>query len=360
MKPFQSGPINITLRSIFLNLFTIFFIILVHVSLSNLIGSSSTYFIETPNSPLLIGISLMIFGFFSTLTGPCRSFIAGFLGELLYQIGYFETIHVEWCLLMGTFGFICGLNIYKPLKYLKIKNIAFTLLVFFLASLGGALVLLLFKFFSLESGGTIESAFSNPVWYFFLHGFLSTALLSLPLLIIYDFFLSRKERIIYNELLTHHLSFQSDHAFYLQFGRTYIFFCSRCSGVIIGGLFSIFLTTLLENGFNIMINPDFAVLVCMILPIPGMIDWGTQRLLYRTSNTKIRLLTGFILGIALHFMSFTSKHALFMLFLLIFYFSLLGVLIYIGHKKELKQSKEKEEKENLNSTSSFDKNLMEL
>ncbi|MHA1805172.1 MAG: DUF2085 domain-containing protein [Promethearchaeota archaeon] len=359
MRHVQSKSNDVSPRAIFLNLFTISFIIMVYVSLSNLFGSSSTYFIETPNAPLLFGISLMIFAFFSNLAGPYRSLIAGVLGELLYQFAYLNVIHVEWCILMGIFGFICGLNEYKPLKYLKLKNIVVMILVFFLASLGGALILFLFNLFLPEGGSSPGSSIFDSTGYFILHGFISTVLVSLPLLIVYDFFLSRKERIIYNELLTHHLPSQSDHAFYLQFGRTYIFFCSRCSGVIIGGLFSIFITTLLENGFNIMMSPDFAVLVCMLLPIPGMIDWGTQRLLYRTSNTRLRLLTGFILGIALHFMSFTAKYALFMLFLLIFYFSLLGILIYFGHKRELKLSQEKEDKEGLNNSPSFDKNLMD-
>ena len=152
--------------------------------------------------------------------------------------------------------------------------------------------------------------------------------------------LASKERNIYNELLTHHPISASDHTFFLEFGRTRFFFCSRCSGVIIGGLISMFATYLYERITNQVLNAEIAFLLCVLLPIPGLIDWGTQRLSFRKSNTRYRLFTGFILGNALHFMSFTTKYGLEMLFLVVFYFSIFGLMMYMGHRKEMKKFKE--------------------
>ncbi len=314
--------------------------IMVYVSLSNFFGSPSKLYLTNSEPSFLIGISLILYTFFSVLAGPYKSFLAGFFAELLYQLTSFKAIYIEWCLFIGIFGLACGFFNYKPLKILKFKSIFLLIGFFFIASLVGVFILFFFQVFLYKSMAFSAIELGGLIINFILDGFFVSTLISIPLLILYDYILSNKERVIYQEILTHHLPTQSDHAFYLQFGRTYIFFCSRCSGVIIGGLISIFTTTYLADGFNIKITSEIAIFLCIILPIPGMLDWGTQRLLYRKSNTKIRLLTGFILGIALHMMSFTSKYALFMLFLLILYFGALGILMYVGHKKEMKELEE--------------------
>ena len=333
-------PRNDLLRTIFINFFIIAFIIMVYVSISNLLGSSSIFLIRdfTPN--ISIGITLIVFAFFSNIAGSYRSFIGGFLGELLFQLYSIQEFYLEWCILIGILGLMCGLYKYKPLKYLNSKNVLYLVITFLISSVVCSLFIIPFAIFFNQDYPSDVLFFSSIVWIFFLHVFISTTIFSTPLLILYDYIFSKKERVIYNEILTHHLPSESDHAFYLTFGRTYIFFCSRCSGVIIGGGISIFITSFLQAAFNLRISPEFAVFCCAVLPIPGMSDWGTQRLLFRKSNTEFRLITGFILGIALHLMSFTSKYILIMIFLLVIYFSLLGVLMFIGHRKELKKFKE--------------------
>jgi len=159
----------------------------------------------------------------------------------------------------------------------------------------------------------------------------------IPLLLaLYDRILAKDEKFIYNMLLTHHPVSASDHTFYFKFGRTRIYLCSRCSGVILGGIIALFSTYLIENIFNSGFSPEMAVILCIVLPIPGIIDWGTQRLLLRKSTTTSRLFTGFIIGNALHFISLTEKYYFFILFLIMFYFSIFFLLVYLGHKKELK------------------------
>ncbi|GAH00084.1 unnamed protein product, partial [marine sediment metagenome] len=59
-------------------------------------------------------------------------------------------------------------------------------------------------------------------------------------------------------------------------------------------------------------------------------------------TTETRLFTGFIIGASVHFLSFSMKYYLFMMFLVIFYFSILFILMFFGHRKELKLIEEQE------------------
>ncbi|MFX1385683.1 MAG: DUF2085 domain-containing protein, partial [Promethearchaeota archaeon] len=156
------------------------------------------------------------------------------------------------------------------------------------------------------------------------------------LLFLYDKVLAKEEKHVYQMILTHHPLSASDHTFYLKFGRTKIYFCSRCSGVIIGGLIALFTTYLIYKIYNVEFSAEIAILLCIILPIPGLFDWGTQRLLLRKSTTRSRLFTGFIIGLALHFMSFTYKYYFYTIIILIVYFTIFGLLVFFGHKKEIR------------------------
>ena len=183
---------------------------------------------------------------------------------------------------------------------------------------------------------SLEMLIINYGFKFLVQALLSIVFLVPILLFLYDRIFATKEKHLYYMLLTHHPISASDHTFILTFGRTKIYFCSRCSGVIIGGLIAMFLTHLLEKIYNTEFSGEIALLLCIIFPVPGLIDWGTQRLLLRKSTTKSRLFTGFIIGNALHFMSFTYKYYFFTILLLIIYFTIFGLLVYLGNKKEMK------------------------
>ncbi|KKM16779.1 hypothetical protein LCGC14_1682420, partial [marine sediment metagenome] len=43
-----------------------------------------------------------------------------------------------------------------------------------------------------------------------------------------------------------------------------------------------------------------------------------------------------IIGAALHLMSFTYKYYFYTMLILVIYFSIFGMLVYLGHKKEMK------------------------
>jgi uncharacterized membrane protein len=198
-------------------------------------------------------------------------------------------------------------------------------------------LLVIFQIFLNTEMLSLEDIILNFGIKLLIQSFLSIVFLVPILLFIYDKLLAKKERHLYYLLLTHHPLQASDHTFAFHFGRTHIYFCSRCSGMIIGLIHSIFVVHLIQAIFNSEFNSLIALILIIILPIPGLIDWGTQRLLLRKSSTSSRIFTGFIIGVAMHLMPFTRDYYFISLIIIIIYFSILFILIYIGQKRLLKQ-----------------------
>jgi uncharacterized membrane protein len=324
------------LRTIFLNILISIFIIMSYVYISDPFGSISTVFIENQDFEIEFGVTLLFFTFFSFLAGSYHGFIAGFIGELLYQLAFYHELYIEWCIIIAIFGFLCGIYKYKPLKYQEGMKIYYTFIILIAISFLMTGIIILFYYLFHHNEFNNETIILNFGFNFFIQSLLSVMFIIPLLLALYDRVLAKEEKYIYNMFLTHHPVSASDHTFYFKFGRTQIYLCSRCSGVILGGIIALFSTYLIENIFNSGFSPELAVLLCIVLPIPGIIDWGTQRLLLRKSTTASRLFTGFIIGNALHFMSFTNKYYFFILLLVMFYFTIFFLLVYLGHKKELK------------------------
>ncbi|MFX1316064.1 MAG: DUF2085 domain-containing protein [Promethearchaeota archaeon] len=323
-------------RAFFLNLLISVFIIMTYVYVSDPFGSISTIYVESQEFNIQFGITLLIFTLLSFLAGSYHGFIAGFLGELLYQMAFYHDLYLEWCIIVALLGFLSGIYKYKPLKYQEGMKTYYTFIILIIIStiITGIITLIYFLLYSNEFNS--ETIIQNFGFKFFMQSLISIVFIIPLLLVLYDRLLAKEERFIYNMLLTHHPISASDHTFYFKFGRTRIYLCSRCSGVILGGIIALFLTYLIEHIFDARFSPEIAVLLCIVLPIPGLIDWGSQRLLLRKSTTSSRLFTGFIIGLALHFMSFTDKYYFFILFLVMFYFTIFFLLVYFGHKKELK------------------------
>ena len=116
---------KVTLRKIFVNILVVVFIIMSYIYISESFGSISTPFIMSNEFLLVFGISLLVFTFFSIIAGAIPAFIAGFFGELLFQLAFYARIYLDWCLIVAIFGLIAGVYKYKPLKYQKIENILF-------------------------------------------------------------------------------------------------------------------------------------------------------------------------------------------------------------------------------------------
>jgi len=300
-------------------------------------GSVSSPYIGTVSFSIVFSVSLLILAFFSVLSGPLPAFFAGFLGELVYQISFYHTIYLDWCLIVAIYGSLAGIYKYKPLKYHNIKNIFYSIAILVINSLIATILVVTATMLFHHSSLPLAELFSNFGLKFFFQT-LTSVIVSVPiLLIIFDKIFASKEQHLYYMLLTHHPISASDHTFYFQLGRTKIYFCSRCSGMIIGMIISVFFTHL----FQLIVNPQFsselAFIIIAVFPIPGLIDWGTQKLLLRTSTTESRLFTGFIIGIALHFISFTREYYFLTLVMVTVYFGIFFLFFYFGQKRLLKE-----------------------
>ncbi|MFX1303362.1 MAG: DUF2085 domain-containing protein [Promethearchaeota archaeon] len=335
-EPAQIKEQSNILRIIFLNLFIAAFIIISYVYISEPFGSISSIFIRNQQFSIQFGITLLIFTFFCVLAGPIHGLITGFLGELLFQLAFYNTLYVEWCFIVAILGFLSGIYKYQPLKYDDMTKLYYTYLALTIVSFIIFGLIIGFQFFFYPSQYTIEVIVINYGVKFLLQALISIIFIVPILLLIYDKILAKDEKHLYYMILTHHPLSASDHTFYLKFGRTKIYFCSRCSGVIIGALIALFSTYLIQKIFQVEFSAEVALFLCIILPIPGIIDWGMQRLLLRKSTTESRLFTGFIIGTALHFMQFTYKYYFFTLLILTIYFSIFFLIVFFGHKKEMK------------------------
>jgi len=309
--------------------------------MSEAVGSISTAYIVNGDFSIIFGGTLFLFTFLAILAGPIPSFISGFIGELLYQIAFYRVIYIDWCVVIALYGFISGYYKYRPLKYHEGMKVYYTFLVLIISSFFTIFLITLFHIISNPLITDFENIIISFGFKFLIESLISSIFIVPILLIIYDRLLASEERHLYYLLLTHHPVSASDHTFYFQFGRTKIYLCSRCSGVIIGGLLAMFFTNVYEIIFETVLSAEIALLVIIIFPIPGLIDWGTQRLLLRKSTTKSRLFTGFIIGVALHFLTFTTKYYFITLAIMVLYFGTLFLLIYFGHKKEAKRLRER-------------------
>ena len=337
------------IRTFFLNLLMIFFIVLGYFYISETFGAISSFYIENNTFLIQFSAALLLFSFLVILSGPYVGFISGFVGEFLVQLTIYNTIYLEWCIIVAIFGFLCGYYRYKPLKYKNMKKIYITFISLFLSSLLTT-ILIIFYYSILSSGQMLLSTVLINYGFKFLMQAIISILVIVPILLrVYDKYLATNERQVYIDILTHHPATEEGitHTFYLTFGRTNVYFCSRCSGAILGGLFLLFFAHLFEMLSGSVISAEFAILLCIIAPIPGLTDWGTQRLLFRTSTTEIRLITGFILGMALFSISFTYKYYFLVLFLLIFYLVIFFLLVYLGHKKATRQLNQEWEEVNM-------------
>jgi len=338
IKTHQIEKETSTLRLIFLNLLISFFLISTYFILAENFGSISKTFVVNTEFALEFGITLFVFTFLAILAGPFHAAVAGFIGEYLYQVAYYNELYIYWCATIAIFGLINGIYKYKPLKYHKGTNVYYTFILIIISSFIAMFMIVLLQNLYNTNNLDLETILLNYGFKFLMQA-IASILFFVPFsLVLYDKVLAREERHIYIEILTHHPESESDHTFILTFGRTHVYFCTRCSGFVIGALFSMFITRLVIVIYKIPeVSPELAILFCIIMPIPGLLDWGTQRLGFRKSTSRTRLFTGFVIGIALHYISFTRKYYFVLLFLLILYFSIFFMLMYFGQKREMKK-----------------------
>ena len=325
------------LRYLAVNLLTIIFIIMTYFYISEIFGSISTPYIYANKFEIIFAPSLYIFVLFSILSGPIQAFISGLLGEFIYQLAFYDSLEISWCFLIGFFGLISALYKYKPLKYQKVKPILYSSLILIVTSIIFVVFMIFYQILLYSNIINLNQIFINFGLKLFIECLVSITFLIPLSLFIYDRILASEERVVFNLFLTHHPVEASDHTFAFKFGRTYVYFCSRCSGMMIGLIFSIFFIHVVEKIIHSVFDPSFALLLIIILPIPGLIDWGTQRLLLRSSSTSSRIFTGFIIGVAMNLVPFTEDYKFIAFIIISIYFGILLVLFYIGQKLLLRK-----------------------
>ena len=137
-------------------------------------------------------------------------------------------------------------------------------------------------------------------------------------------------REFYHPIFTHHFIEESNHTFSATLGKVSIFFCTRCAGMLIG----LFLSMYGFATLRIAVPPLFALVVDCFLPMPIFIDWGTQRLGFRQSTTRSRVITGAIVGLGFALVPQASPdYALGSSILLMVYFAIFILLFYVGMRR---------------------------
>jgi uncharacterized membrane protein len=94
-------------------------------------------------------------------------------------------------------------------------------------------------------------------------------------------------------LLSHHTADKIHRCLRLKFGSHQLDLCARCTGSYLGimtGFFSLYL-------FKSALNEVQLVFLICLLASPALLDWFTQKLDLRESTNKIRVATGFLLGL---------------------------------------------------------------
>lgn len=322
---------SINARKIFINIFISLFIIICYSLFSSVLGSISTPFITSDEFFIQFNLPLFIFTFLIILAGPLHGFITGFLSEFIFQVTYYRMVYIDWCLIVGILGLIVG--IYRYRIGIKIYKTAISI---FTSSIITAIIILGVHY--LKNLGSLElgQILINYSLKYIIISMISIQIWIPLLILIYDKFFASKERDLYYFSLTHHPASEKDHTFYFQFGETKIYLCSRCSGLVIGGITAIFLTTTIELAFKFKFNPELALVLLILFPIPAEIDWGTQKLRGRKSSTGSRIFTGILLGSGLHFVKLSQQYFLIGLGFVVLYFSIVFLVRYIVSKKERK------------------------
>ena len=146
----------------------------------------------------------------------------------------------------------------------------------------------------------------------------------------------------YNQLFTHHSLEEDDHTIVIIIGKVRFYLCTRCTAMIFGILITIFLSSIALYEFNLPISSKLALILVIILPIFPLTDWGLQAVLIRKATTVSRLITGFILGIAMQKLAFMNNEYVVFEIIIVLCYLLIFVVLYYFRVKIRKKRYDKE------------------
>ena len=87
-----------------------------------------------------------------------------------------------------------------------------------------------------------------------------------------------------------------DHWITINIGGRELRVCARCSGVLTGFTLFLGLTFLIDLWFFYVLPITYQILLCIILLLPAIVDWTTQKIGFRESNNRLRVFTGMFEG----------------------------------------------------------------
>ncbi|MHA1585028.1 MAG: DUF2085 domain-containing protein [Promethearchaeota archaeon] len=139
---------------------------------------------------------------------------------------------------------------------------------------------------------------------------------------------------LYINILTHHEIEEDDHTIVIGIGKVRVYLCTRCTAMILGVLFSFFLTAVLFFNLKIPYSQEAAFIVGAILPLFAIIDWGLQSLGIRKANTVSRMITGFLLGVSMQCIMLAGDQMLYMLIVIGGYMLIVMILMFFRSKRK--------------------------
>lgn len=150
----------------------------------------------------------------------------------------------------------------------------------------------------------------------------------------------RQPREIFNQALTHHSWEDRDHTITFRFGGLSVHFCTRCTGMVLG----VIVIFLISDLFPFVIAPELALLLCILLPAPGLFIWSVQKFGFWKDKTPSRLVNGAALGIAIYMLTQTRPLFVEMTVIMVIYFAIFyGITIGGSWYQRKKQQEEIEE-----------------
>lgn len=280
----------------------------------------------------------------SNIFGSVSGGIGTLIGDIVYQFVSNGTVYWHYTIPITFLAVVGGLYYYKKditIHKLQIMKIFYLLVGSIIASFFFIIIFvaILYPGYDFETVAG-EALVRNAVQ--FLISEIVTVLFLVPIVIlIMDKILEKTSNdfdSVYKLILTHHTVYESDHAIPLKIGGYYLFFCTRCTGMVFGILTALFFESVIRLGFRIDIPEMIALLIALLSAIPGLIDWGTQKLGYRTSTDVSRIITGLLIGTGLHMLTLVETLTPYAIIILTVYFTIFGVLMYFGNRRSRKNN----------------------
>jgi uncharacterized membrane protein len=144
---------------------------------------------------------------------------------------------------------------------------------------------------------------------------------------------------LYHEVLTHHWLYEDDHTVVFVVGGVRLYACTRCTATLFGFLLcgvALSVTSHLRVEF-----PSWIALTLLVgAPIVSLLDWGTQAMGWRKSQTKYRFSTGMVLGGGIFSIQLLRQQFSLVIVVIVVSFVIFGLLMIKRGKTKMEDYRE--------------------